>query len=283
MLSLILSSNLAILVLIGYWFFYMFDDASYKVSFIFALALHIVLSLFFLIKFVHSKPLGLVPGNIINATAISERDFDRLMSQRLVNQVIVPKQKKAESVVTKQLSIIKESTAPKKQKNQLQAMLKKNLLQEQAHELAELKKEEKRYKKTAARLNEQKFQKILQEQIDAEKKQLSGSSGAEAHGSIPQGEIDKYKVLVKQAIDSQWIKPDGSTVGDFCELLVSVELGGKVLEVKLVRSSGNLALDRSAEAAIMKASPLPVPGDPKLFDEFRTIKPVFKPEGIVGN
>jgi colicin import membrane protein len=58
--------------------------------------------------------------------------------------------------------------------------------------------------------------------------------------------------------------------------------GGEVLDVKLVRSSGYSQLDNSATAAVYKASPLPVPGDPELFEKFREIRLLVKPQGYLG-
>lgn len=265
----------------------MFGDISYKVSFTFALILHLVLAIFLLVKFKHSQPLGLVPGHIINATAISYDAFMQQMNKTTVNKTPTPKQKqkkkKTLAKTPKRRTATKKTVTKRSTKKQLQTILKKNLSQERTRELAELKKERQEHKKTAAKLKEQKLQKILHEQIAAEQKLLSDISDGKASGALLQGEVDKHKALVKYAIDSQWIKPEGVVPGDFCELLVDVAPGGVVLNIKLVRSSGNLVLDRSAQAAVLKASPLPVPEDPKLFDRFRALRPIFKPEGMVGN
>jgi len=46
-----------------------------------------------------------------------------------------------------------------------------------------------------------------------------------------------------------------------------------------VRSSGNVALDRSAEQAVWKAGKLPVPDDLMLFEKnFRQFNFLFRPE-----
>ncbi|WP_240327687.1 energy transducer TonB [Dechloromonas sp. HYN0024] len=50
---------------------------------------------------------------------------------------------------------------------------------------------------------------------------------------------------------------------------------GDVLDVKLKRSSNNLALDSAIERAIRKSSPLPKPDDPSLFQ--RTLEIKYKP------
>jgi len=56
--------------------------------------------------------------------------------------------------------------------------------------------------------------------------------------------------------------------------------GGEVMpgSVRVLRSSGNGAFDRSVESAVYKASPLPVPSG-GLFESFRDLRLEFEPEG----
>jgi colicin import membrane protein len=248
----------------------MISDVTYKVSFVFALILHVALVIFLFVKFTHSKTqVGLVASNnIIKAVAINERDFDNQISKKVVTKESLTKKEMAPQNAAKRQE--KPSVA-----SNLQDLLKKNLLKEQERELAELKKEKQNYKKSIEQQEEQGLQKMSQEQVSAEQKL--------EHGSRLAGEVDKYKTLIKQAIYLQWINPEGTGVGDFCRLRINIAPGGLVLDVKLIASSGNVVLDRSAQAAIFKASPLPVPDDIKLFDEVRTIDFTFRPEGIVGN
>jgi colicin import membrane protein len=51
-----------------------------------------------------------------------------------------------------------------------------------------------------------------------------------------------------------------------------------VLLVNVVQSSGNAAFDRSVEAAVRKADPLPMPDSPRLQAEFRNLVFLFDPE-----
>jgi colicin import membrane protein len=46
----------------------------------------------------------------------------------------------------------------------------------------------------------------------------------------------------------------------------------------VVRGSGNAAFDRSVENAVHKASPLPLPPDPTLFEHYREIEFLFNPQ-----
>jgi colicin import membrane protein len=54
---------------------------------------------------------------------------------------------------------------------------------------------------------------------------------------------------------------------------------GEVTEVQIVESSGNGALDRSAEQAVWKVTKFPVPKDSVLFEkQFRKFLIKLKPE-----
>ncbi len=51
-----------------------------------------------------------------------------------------------------------------------------------------------------------------------------------------------------------------------------------MVDARVIRGSGNAAFDRSAEGAVRKASPLPLPTDAKLFSLFRNFDFEFKPD-----
>jgi len=282
----------------------MFQDSSYKVSFISAVILHLVLLLFLLIKFsVNStKIAGHSSYNFINATVVNQGEFkpkldsnNRSINKPIANnqpQPLTPKETIQNQPVASQTTI-NQTLSPKPQKiaavkkpllkkEELAKILQQNLLKEQAKELMELKSQKQKHNKKLAKQKEQALQKMMQEELLAEKEELAGSR-AGAYGNQLQGEVDKYKSLMVQAIASHWIVPEGVDIGATCKLLINLAPGGVVLNVELTKSSGNLALDRSAQAAVLKASPLPVPEEHELFDKVRTINLTVRPEGVVGN
>jgi colicin import membrane protein len=64
-----------------------------------------------------------------------------------------------------------------------------------------------------------------------------------------------------------------------CTIQVKLLPSGEVMDAVVVSSSGDAVFDRSAENAVRKASPLPVPQDKVLFNkDFRVFAFVFKPE-----
>lgn len=252
------------------------SDYTYRLSFVFAVALHVVLALFLLVKFSTSRPTALSPTNtFVNAVAINEYDIVNLTAK-------TPETIKPTPTMPQQAT---QLSPPKPQvKDLMKDVLQKNLLMEQAKEMAELKKEKRVYQKNIAKKQQQqKMQMVLQEQIKAEQKQLvedqTQVSATGGSGGQSQGEIDKYKAMVIQAISSQWGYSGDADEKATGQLLINITPTGEVLNVQLSSSSGNLALDRSAQAAVFKASPLPVPGDPSLFDAL--IKMTFTRHGFV--
>jgi colicin import membrane protein len=63
--------------------------------------------------------------------------------------------------------------------------------------------------------------------------------------------------------------------------MIRLAPGGEVLQVSITKTSGDPSLDSSARAAVLKASPLPVPNDPALFAAFRQFALKVKPENIL--
>lgn len=247
------------------------NNNYYKSSLLFAIFLHATLVLGLLIKFTTSRQVVLSPGSgFINATCINESNISGFSA---------PKAVKIE-----------------KSKNDA-SDLQKNLLTEQFKELAELKQARQEYKKIKAKQQKQQMQKILQEQLKTEQKQLieeqkmvtnDGKSEADNIGEASKvgemqsaGEFNEYATKIKQAISAEWVVPEGINANTSCKLLIKIAPGGIVLDVAIVESSNNSEiLERSAKAAVTRASPLPVPQDLSAFDNFRVIKLNFNPSGI---
>ena len=84
-----------------------------------------------------------------------------------------------------------------------------------------------------------------------------------------------------QKVQHHWIRPPNARSGMRVKLRIKMIPGGEVVSVMVIQSSGNPALDYSAEQAVLKAAVLPVPTDVGLFDrEFRTVTVIFDPEDL---
>lgn len=89
--------------------------------------------------------------------------------------------------------------------------------------------------------------------------------------------IKQYEGLIAEKVGRNWLRPADSPTNFSCKVLVKQLPGGDVVGVQVIESCGNAILDRSVENAVRKASPLPQPPDPELFD--REIEFTFVPRG----
>lgn len=150
---------------------------------------------------------------------------------------------------------------------------------EQARKEAEAKKkqaelarqaEEKRKQEAERNAQIAEADRLLQESLAAENQ--------EREARRIEGVVGQYTSFIKQRVNRYWIKPSATQSGLQATVRVSLLPGGDVGKVTIIESSGNAVFDRSAESAVYKAAPLPLPSDPKAAAKFRTFQFVFKPE-----
>ena len=167
----------------------------------------------------------------------------------------------------------------------------------QKKELAEVKKQQLEEAKKLADLQKKKTEELARKEEErqakakeeSEKKQQAAAAAAAKEASLKAekdaalaGEVNKYKALIISAISRQWILPENVDSHLSSQFRIRLAPNGVVLEVSLTRSSGDPILDRSAQSAIYKASPLPVPTDPDTFNLFRDISLTVRPESARG-
>ena len=66
-----------------------------------------------------------------------------------------------------------------------------------------------------------------------------------------------YIAAITNRIEMNWSRPPSARNGMNCILSIQLVPTGKVIDVKVVKSSGNSAFDRSAEQAVKKSGALP--------------------------
>lgn len=146
--------------------------------------------------------------------------------------------------------------------------------------LSDIKQIREKHQKLNQKQMKQKLQeqaeKTLREQLLKENIRLEGKLSRQT-----QGEVNKYKALILQAISEKWIVPTAANKKLSSELMIRLTPAGVVVDVQITKSSGDQALDASARAAVLKASPLPVPDNPRAFDAFKQFVLKVKPENIL--
>lgn len=87
---------------------------------------------------------------------------------------------------------------------------------------------------------------------------------------------DEYIRLIQNRIEVNWLRPASAVAGVECVVNVTQIPSGDVIDVEVGECNGDAAVVRSIEAAVRKASPLPRPPVPALYE--RNIAVVFKPD-----
>lgn len=92
-----------------------------------------------------------------------------------------------------------------------------------------------------------------------------------------QGIINRHAALISQKIERNWRQPLNVPDGLTCRIEIRLLPGGAVGSVSVIESSGNPTFDKSVETAVLKASPLPVPTEAYLFEQFKIMRLRFEP------
>jgi colicin import membrane protein len=89
------------------------------------------------------------------------------------------------------------------------------------------------------------------------------------------GALAQYQALIAARIERAWIRPPSAHVGINCQVNITQVPGGEVTAVQVGKCNGDEAVRQSIETAAYRASPLPAPPDPALFD--RDVVVTFAP------
>ncbi|MGD8976500.1 MAG: cell envelope integrity protein TolA [Gammaproteobacteria bacterium] len=140
-------------------------------------------------------------------------------------------------------------------------------LAEEKRQAAERRQAEERRKQEEAARRQAALEADLARELEAEESRLAAARS---------GELAQYIALIQQRVTRNWIRPPEARPGLSCELYVTQIPGGEVVGVRFGRCNGDDVVRRSIEAAVFKASPLPRPSNPALFE--RNLVFEFKPE-----
>ena len=227
-----------------------------------------------------------------SAEAPKQRVVPKYVEATLVT--IQPKSQKTKKAAQKKKVV--DLTAKRREQERLKAAAKKKRLAKEKAERERLRKlAEKKRKETEARkkreqeLAEQKRQQALKKQAQQRLAQEAAFADALAEEEAlieAQEQADTaqgYVALMAQVIEQNWSRPPSARRGMKCELQIQLVPTGEVINVTIVKSSGNTAFDRSAEQAVKRVGRFEmlqdVPSD--LFEQyFRQLTLVFNPQDL---
>lgn len=273
-----------------------------------ALLIHAVLGVL-LVGFNWRTHQAIVPQLAINAVLVDRNTLNQVARVQAAPKPPTPPAEDNNKQQEEQKELEKQQQEREQQERAKQEQLKQQQveLQQQAKEKqqrlvdeAEQKKQAELQRKTAQAEQQKQQQEadkkrladIQQKQRDVElKRQADADAKAQAAkeaelkaqlaaeegraSAVNSGLLNQYVALIQQKIIRNWIKPPTAKAGLECEVKVSQAMGGTVLSVEVGRCNGDAAVRASIEAAVQRASPLPDPPDPRLFE--RNLLFNFKP------
>jgi len=217
----------------------------------------------------------------------------KLEKQRLAEKKKQEKKLAAEKkkVAEKQkaLALAKKKEAEKKEKERLarEKKEKERLAKEKAAKEKAAKEKKERELKEKQRLaaekkrkEEEERQRRAEEKAEMEREMLEEQRREEeariqaARAARLQTQLQQYIMQIDRAVENNWLRPATTSEEQSCEVIVTQTMSGDVIDVQLQSCSSDKAFQRSVERAVRKASPLPLPPDPELFD--RKIQFKFK-------
>lgn len=247
-----------------------------------AFVFHIVLLALLIISIMNAPSVTTPHGldlkqadRIVQATAISNQQVSQEV-QKLQDEQQAQTKAQADKLAAIQKAAA-EAQAMKQQQQALQQQAEQQLAilkQQQADAAKQLAATKAAAVKAAQQAKLQQSAKLdLAKQMSQEETQLDKQQNQQIND-----QISRYTTLILQAIGQQWIIPPNVDPTKYCILEIKLGDGGVVQSVNLQKSSGDPQLDRSAMAAVYKASPLPVPADPQIFAKMQDINLKVRPE-----
>src|SRR5262249_51006626 len=80
------------------------------------------------------------------------------------------------------------------------------------------------------------------------------------------GALATWLGQIANSIQRSWLRPPSAKPGLDCMVYVTQVPGGEVTNVRVGECNGDAAVRQSIESAVLRASPLPPPPDPSLFE-----------------
>ncbi|MEN8168763.1 MAG: cell envelope integrity protein TolA [Pseudomonadota bacterium] len=228
---------------------------------------------------------------IIQARAVDEatamEPVRRRETKEQLKKEAVEKKRKAAVAEKKRKAEVKRKkiAAEKKRKAELkrkkaeaekkrQVEVKRKQKEAEKKRLAEKqRKKDEAAKKKRAEEERQRRENELKRQMDAEAERIAAEARVQRRAQLNRQQL-QYISDIANKVQRNWLRPPGST-GTLCSVLINQIPGGEISGVRVTDCDGDTAFQRSVEAAVRKASPLPIPADPELFQ--REIQFDFKP------
>lgn len=198
-----------------------------------------------------------------------QQEQERKKLQEKEKQLALAKKQEQERIAKEKLAA--EKLAAEKRAEEKRALEKKEAERKEQERLAAEKKrlaEEERKRREAEKAE---LERAL---LEDERREEEARKQAERAARL-QTQRSQYVMSIANRVENNWLRPATNIAGQSCGVIVTQTMTGDVIDVRLQDCTSDNAFQRSVERAVRKASPLPLPPDPELFD--RVIYFTFKP------
>lgn len=193
-----------------------------------------------------------------------KQEAEKARQQVEQEKLRLAKLKKQQDVEKKRLEATKKKAAAE-QKRKAALEDKRKLEQQKKKQLAA--EEERRRRAEEAELKS----KLEEEERQEEQARLLAQKNEKLKSLRAQ-----YVKLIEQKVQRNWLRPATVSQDVSCSVYVTQSALGDVINVRLQECASDLAFQRSVEHAVRKASPLPPPPSPEVFDQ--EIHFTFRPQ-----
>jgi colicin import membrane protein len=189
------------------------------------------------------------------AEELEQREQERQQADAAAQE-----QQAAEQRAAQEAALAEQAAAQRKAEEQRQAEERAEK-ERKAQEAAQAKQ------RAAQEAEERESEADLQRRLAAEEHAAPARTGAA---------LASWQAQIAAKINRAWLRPPTARPGIECVLNVTQVPGGEVTQVSIGQCNGDQAVRESIEAAVYRASPLPPPPDPAMFDRNLTLN--FKPD-----
>lgn len=206
-----------------------------------------------------------------------QEQLEQLRAKREEAARVAEQKREREAAEEKKRAAAAAAAAAEKKREAEEAARKAEEQRKQEAEQRRLAEEKRKREEEAKREAEAaaRRQKELNEQLNADIATEERRRKAEQSGLL-----DQYVRLIQNQIEQRWIKPPSAHPGLKCVVDVQQIPDGTVVavHVRADQCNGDAAVRRSIETAVLKASPLPKPPVPELFE--RNLVITFHPDQV---
>ncbi len=241
-----------------------------------AIGIHLLLFALITFGLNSRKHVTVSAPSIIQATAVSEEQVMEPQRRRQAEEAARKKriaEEKRQAALKKKEAAEKARLAAIEKKRKIEAERKAAEERKQAEAAKRKAEEEKKQAEAEEAKKRQQAEEQLKAQMAAEAERLAAEAKRLDSARLNRLQ-DQYVADITNKVQRNWLRPPDSR-GSHCSVVIAQIPGGEIVGTRVTDCDGDVAFQRSVEAAVQKSSPLPLPKEPELFQ--REIEFVFRP------